>query len=184
MAMLGLTMLTCLAGTSCPIYPDSPLFGGGGGGGESVNVRLEPGDYTGSAACTQFFQSRGRAPTLDAVEATVRLTVSDQREVSRDGVAVMEGADADLTLGIFTLDRSVTRVSSTSSELIVNLAVSVDVRGDQGTFLELAGVGSETYEQDDADHVLFRFATQLTTADASQEVLDMAFDCSAKLERR
>lgn len=172
-------------GTGCPVYPDSPLFGGGAGLPDpGIAVQLEPGAYQGLAVCTQFFQTRGRPPALDSIETAVELMVSEQGGLFRQGLPVNEQAELSIDLGIFRLDRDVVRIDSVSGELVVSLDVSVRVRSDGGDFLELAGPGSETFRQEDGDHVRFGFATELTTVDPSQQVMDMAFECSASLERR
>lgn len=177
-ALLGAILL---GGLECPVYPDSPLFGGGR---HRNTYRLEVGMYAGTADCTRFFQSRGRAPVLDQFTQAFELIVAEDGTVWRDGTAVEENAALDLTLGLFTLERTVTRVSSTESERVVNLRVEVAVQDDSQRPVLLAGEGTETYSHPDADHIQFDFVAQVTTADAAQEVMDMAFDCSATLDKQ
>src|SRR5687767_10578116 len=71
---------------ACGIYNRTPLLPGVNGSG------LSEGSYRGTANCTRFFQTRGRAPTLDTFNMEFERQVNSSGAIMADGQELTKDA--------------------------------------------------------------------------------------------
>ena len=162
---------------ACGVYNRTPLLPGVNGSG------LDEGSYRGTANCTSYFQTRGRAPTLDTFNMEFERQVNSSGVIMANGQALTEDAIYEITLGIFTTRQTVKILGTGADGYVVSSEARVNILDDAGNPLTLAGGANENYLAA-GENVQFTLGIDTQTENAEQEVVQLAFDCTAELVRQ